>query len=65
MEITLKVSGMMCMHCVAHVKEALEKEAGVDSAEVSLDKQQAVVKGDNLDKGKLIAAIEAAGYQAE
>ena len=45
MEITLKVSGMMCMHCVAHVKAALEKEAGVDSAEVSLDKQQAVVKG--------------------
>ena len=65
MEITLKVSGMMCMHCVAHVKAALEKEAGVDSAEVSLDKQQAVVKGENLDKAKLIAAIEAAGYQAE
>ena len=65
MEITLKVTGMMCMHCVAHVKEALAKVEGVTSVEVSLDDKQAVIKGNNLDKAKLIEAVKAAGYEAE
>ena len=28
METVLKIEGMMCMHCVAHVKQALEKVPG-------------------------------------
>lgn len=32
MEETLKVKGMMCAHCEAHVKEALEKIDGVTEA---------------------------------
>lgn len=32
MEKTIKVEGMMCGHCEAHVKEALEKIKGVDTA---------------------------------
>lgn len=65
MEIAIKVEGMMCQHCVSHVKEALEKTAGVESAEVSLENKSAIIKGQNLDKAKLIAAIEKAGYKAE
>ena len=65
MEIAIKVEGMMCQHCVSHVKEALEKTEGVESAEVSLEKKEALVKGQSLDKDKLIAAIEKAGYKAE
>lgn len=33
---TLKVSGMMCEHCVARVKEAIEKLEEVDSCEIDL-----------------------------
>ena len=35
MEKTIKIEGMMCMHCEAHVKKALEALAEVDSAVVS------------------------------
>ena len=62
---TLTVEGMMCMHCVSHVKEALEKVEGVAGAEVDLDKKTAVVtlSGD-VPTDALIAAVEAAGYKA-
>lgn len=38
----MKIEGMMCKHCVAHVKRALESIEGV-SAEVSLENNEAVV----------------------
>ena len=63
METVLKVEGMMCMHCVAHVKAALEKVPGVTSVEVSLEKNTAVVQG-NAKNDELIKAVVDAGYQA-
>ena len=42
-KVVLKVKGMMCDKCTAHVKEALEGIDGVQSADVSLEKKQAVV----------------------
>lgn len=36
--MTLKVEGMMCGHCEARVKKALEEIDGVVSAEVSHEK---------------------------
>ena len=65
MEITLKVTGMMCQHCVAHVTKALEGVEGVSEVEVSLQKGEAQVTGEGLDKAKLIAAVNEAGYKAE
>ena len=65
MEIALKVTGMMCQHCVAHVTKALEGVEGVSKVEVSLQKGEAQVTGEGLDKAKLIAAVNEAGYQAE
>ena len=46
MEKILKVEGMSCMHCVAHVKEALEKLEGVREADVKLEEKRAEVKMD-------------------
>ena len=43
MEITMKIEGMMCGHCEATVKKALEAVTGVKSAEVSHEKGTAVV----------------------
>ena len=64
-EKTLKVEGMMCMHCVAHVKEALEAVPGVRNVEVSLDEGTAKLEaGMTASDEKLVAAVEAAGYKA-
>ena len=40
---TMNIEGMMCGHCEARVKKALEALAGVESAEVSHEKGTAVV----------------------
>ena len=59
----IKVEGMMCEHCVAHVKKALEAFPGVSVA-VDLASGKATVQGDNLpDNAKLAEAVEQAGYK--
>jgi copper chaperone CopZ len=64
MSTTLNVNGMTCMHCVGAVKKALERVPGVETAEVSLEKAQAVVTGD-ADMQAMVAAIKVEGYSAE
>ena len=65
MEKTLDVEGMMCEHCVAHVKKALEDVAGVASAEVDLADKKAVVTLDgDVTDSSLIDAVTEAGYEA-
>ena len=62
----LKISGMTCGHCVSHVKSALEGIDGVSQAEVSLENNEAdVTLSDQVAAADLIAAVEAAGYQAD
>lgn len=67
--VKLNVEGMMCEHCVVHVKKALEKVEGVESAEVSLENKSAEVHIDNanndIEISKLISAVEDAGYKAK
>ena len=62
----LKISGMSCGHCVSHVKSALENIEGVSQSDVSLENHEAEVtlSGEVVD-ADLIAAVEAAGDQAE
>ena len=43
MEKTMTIEGMMCGHCEAFVKKALEALAEVEAAEVSHEKGTAVV----------------------
>ncbi len=65
MQKTIQVEGMMCQHCVAHVKNALEKIPGVQ-AEVSLEKNQAVVTMDTPVADETFAqAIQDAGYECK
>ena len=47
MKETVKIEGMMCNHCEATVKKALEALDGVEKAEVSHEKGTAVL---TLDK---------------
>jgi copper chaperone CopZ len=64
MSTTLKINGMTCMHCVAAVKNALAQVPGVETAEVSLEKAQAVVTG-QADVQAMVTAIKEEGYSAE
>ena len=64
MKKTLKVEGMMCMHCEKRVKDALCAVEGVTSAEASAkDGTATVVCAENTDAEKLKAAVEGAGYE--
>lgn len=61
---TLVVEGMMCEHCAAHVKEALEKVDGVSDAKVDLKGKTATVKvKETLSEETFRKAIEEAGYK--
>ncbi len=65
-EIVLSVKGMMCQHCVAHVKRALEAVEGVSAVEVSLENASATVKAaEKVEKSTLVAAVVAQGYECE
>ena len=58
------VEGMMCQHCVKHVREALEKVSGVESVEVSLEgKAATVVCGPQTSDDALRKAVADAGYE--
>ena len=61
---TMKIEGMMCGHCEAAVKKALEVLDGVSSAEVSHEKGTAVVEltGD-VDNAVLTKAVEDKDYK--
>ena len=62
----LEITGMSCGHCVSHVKSALEAIEGVSEADVSLENHKAeVTLSDAVINQDLVAAVEAAGYQAE
>ena len=64
MKKVLVVEGMMCAHCQAHVKEALEGVAGVTKADVSLEEKQAsVTMADEVSDEVLTEAVTKAGYK--
>ena len=61
--ITMKIEGMMCQHCQAHVSKALNDLEGV-KAEVSLEDQAAYVTADqSVDKEALRKSVVDAGYE--
>ena len=59
---TIHIDGMMCQHCVAHVKTALEAIPGT-AAEVDLESGTAKVSGGALDDAALTKAVVDAGYK--
>lgn len=60
---TIKIDGMMCPHCEATVKEALEAIDGVTSATASHTEKQATVElSKDVDTAVLEQAVVDAGY---
>ena len=63
---TLTVEGMMCQHCVAHVKKALEAVKGVSLVSVDLDTKTATVDAlSSTSVDALITAVKNAGYESK
>ena len=64
MEKSIKVEGMMCPHCEAHVKAALEEIPGVTAAVADRNSGTATVTlSEDVDETVLRAAVEAQGYK--
>ena len=55
-KVVYKVKGMMCDHCVTHVRKALESLPGV-RAEVTLEPAQAVIEFSDKVYAELQAAV--------
>jgi copper chaperone len=62
---TLKIGGMTCGGCVASVQRVLRELDGVARAEVSLEKNEAIVDFEpaRVTPVELASAIEDAGYE--
>jgi P-type Cu+ transporter len=66
-DVTIPVSGLTCASCVGHVREALEEQPGVSTANVNLVTREATVSFDpqKTNVGTLVEAIRGRGYGAE
>jgi copper chaperone CopZ len=64
--VTIKVDGMKCAKCSASVSKALKATEGVEEAQVSSEKGEAVIKYDDqkLDEAKLREVINSTGFKA-
>ena len=64
--VTIKVDGMKCAKCSASVTKALKATAGVEDAQVSSEKGEAVIKYDDqkLTETKLREVINSTGFKA-
>lgn len=63
MKKTLKIEGMSCMNCAAHVAKALESIDGVLSVVVDLENKEAEVNLEyEIDNAVFKKAIEEEGY---
>ena len=58
----IKIEGMMCKHCRAHVEKALLAVPGVETVEVSLEEKCATVTG-TASTDALKKAVVDAGYE--
>ena len=62
----MQIEGMMCPHCEARVKKALEAIEGVQEAKVSHQEGSAVVKAAAaVSKDALAKAVTDAGYEVK
>lgn len=63
--LEISLEGMMCEHCVSHVKKALEALGGVDHADVSLEEKKATVyypDSVSLPREDVLRSVKDAGY---
>ena len=64
--VRIPVEGMICTVCAGNVKKALKSVPGVQEAEISLERREAVVRyGEGkVSPAQLVTAINQLGYKA-
>lgn len=63
-KVTLKITGMHCASCTATIEKALQKQKGVEKAEVSFGAEKAAVEfdEDKISEKEITNTIKKAGY---
>lgn len=62
-DITIKVEGMSCMHCVMRVKKAVESLKGIQSSDVQIGLVKVTFDETAVKKEDIEKAITTAGYK--
>ena len=63
-KMKITVNGMMCAHCEAHVKKALEGIDGIENATASHEENLVTItNSSDVDEALIKAAVEEAGYE--
>lgn len=61
-EMTLKIEGMSCQHCVMRVKKAIDGLGGISKAEVGIGNARIIYDDSKVKKEDIEAAVQKAGY---
>ena len=62
-EITLKIEGMSCQHCVMSVKKAVDSIDGVHSSDITVGSALVVYDNAKTNRDAIALAVKNAGYQ--
>ena len=63
--MNFKVPGMMCMHCVKSVTDALNAMEGVGNVQVNLSTKEVSLEAEEGLRAAIVAAIEDLGFDVE
>jgi copper chaperone len=62
-EVTMKIEGMTCQHCVMRVKKAVEQVPGVSQSEVAIGTARITYDESRAKEQDLEQAVEKAGHK--
>ncbi len=62
-EITLKIDGMSCQHCVMSVKKAIDGVEGVSSSDVAVGSATVAYDKSKTSSETISSAVTNAGYK--
>lgn len=62
-DLTLKVEGMSCQHCVMSVEKALNSLEGIHSSDVSVGSVTVAYDETQTNRDAIVNAVQNAGYK--
>ena len=62
-EITLKIDGMSCGHCVMSVKKAIDGVDGVNNSDVEVGSAKVTYDESKTNSDAIAGAVTSAGYK--
>ncbi len=63
-QITLRIGGMSCGHCLNAVNAALRGVPGVEIGSVQMGRAEVTYDESRVEEGRIIEAVREAGYEA-